>query len=339
MSSVEATQISGLEEIFGSEPFTVVNDCVELVDLCRASGTWAATFAELAADARRTPANAIAISSSYDTLPPAETIERLLGAARMLLLPQASFDGSIETCWYALQLLGAIDWAANTRRTRDVCRMLQTAPAVAMSSPRGTELKLLLGDVVNVVTCKEEAQLLPGEWAAIASYIEVGLIPPRHAAIPKHALSGTLFADGFAVAHHRANLEVAEPRARRAWRVLASIHERKGFPLRVEIEESRVRAIRTADGHDVTVELLDLVDPELDDIAIEVAFSTNAFRRPTEIDWLRNSPLHEAAGGIHVGMGSGVTGAHIDLVDTTCAWTPTPVPDTSTTVVLGARAD
>jgi hypothetical protein len=142
------------------------------------------------------------------------------------------------------------------------------------------------------------------------------------------------------VAHHRGNREIAEPRARRAWHALSSIYERQGFPLRVEVEQSRVRTIRTAQGHDVTAELLGLVDPELEDIAIEVAFSTNVFRIHTEIDWLRNSPLNEAAGGVHVGIGSGVTGAHIDLVDTTCTWTPAdPPPRRPPGVVLGARAD
>lgn len=324
-----AIRLPGLEAVFGPETFSIVSDNEELVGLCRAADASAATFAELVADVRLVPENAVAISSSYDTLPSTETIEQLLGTARMLLLPQASFDGTIETCTYALGLLGAIDWAANAERTRDVCRMLQTAASVVMRSPRGTALELSLGDEINVVACKEEPDLLPGEWAAIASYIEVGLIPPRHSSVPRHSVSGTLVADGFAVAHHRASRHLAEPRAGRAWGEVVSIYEAKGFPLRVEVRHSRVREIRSADGRDVTADLLGLVDPELEDITIEVAFSTNVFRTRTDIDWLRNSPLNEAAGGIHVGIGAGVTGAHIDLVDTSCIWTPVPAQSQS----------
>lgn len=38
------------------------------------------------------------------------------------------------------------------------------------------------------------------------------------------------------------------------------------------------------------------------------------------IDCRYNTPLNEAAGGMHVGIGSGVNGAHIDLVDTAARW-------------------
>ena len=45
-----------------------------------------------------------------------------------------------------------------------------------------------------------------------------------------------------------------------------------------------------------------------------MAFSTNAGIRPEFIDWTKNSQLNEGAIGIHVAVGEGLRGAHIDFI-------------------------
>ena len=47
---------------------------------------------------------------------------------------------------------------------------------------------------------------------------------------------------------------------------------------------------------------------------MEMAFSTNHGVIPENLDWTKNAQINEGALGIHVGLGDGLTGAHIDFI-------------------------
>jgi hypothetical protein len=47
---------------------------------------------------------------------------------------------------------------------------------------------------------------------------------------------------------------------------------------------------------------------------IEVAFSTNTGMKSETIDWNYNSVLNETSLGVHIALGDGATGAHIDFI-------------------------
>ncbi len=103
------------------------------------------------------------------------------------------------------------------------------------------------------------------------------------------------------------------PQAARAWEIFQLLRKEELFPLKVTIENSQVIRIQ-AGSKDITDELEILTNKRRQLLLTEMAFSTNESLDPGRIDWTINSQLNEGAAGIHVGIGDGLTGAHIDFI-------------------------
>lgn len=103
------------------------------------------------------------------------------------------------------------------------------------------------------------------------------------------------------------------PLATHAWELFQEYRQQGRFPLSLKIENSRVVEVLAGDK-DIKEQLTHLTNPKRKLVLTEMAFSTNAEINPQNIDWTKNSQLNEGALGIHVGIGDGLTGAHIDLI-------------------------
>lgn len=86
------------------------------------------------------------------------------------------------------------------------------------------------------------------------------------------------------------------------------------FPLTINLVRSRASSIVTRQGKDVAAEIRNLTNESYDLMLLEVAFSGNSGIRAADIDWRINSVMNEGAAGMHIGIGDGVTGAHIDFI-------------------------
>ncbi|MEG9884893.1 MAG: hypothetical protein V6Z86_09895, partial [Hyphomicrobiales bacterium] len=80
------------------------------------------------------------------------------------------------------------------------------------------------------------------------------------------------------------------------------------------IGHSRVVAIRTRSGNDVSDIFMREMDALLANNLIELALGTNAGAVPSSLDWRYNSPVNESALGFHVGLGDGSRCAHVDFM-------------------------
>jgi len=98
-----------------------------------------------------------------------------------------------------------------------------------------------------------------------------------------------------------------------AWGLIESLLKEGAFPLELTIVNSRIERAE-AGGRDLTPDLARLSNEKLEITLIEVAVSNNPGVNPTELDWGINSVLNEAAPGIPVAVGEGVTGAHLDFI-------------------------
>lgn len=113
---------------------------------------------------------------------------------------------------------------------------------------------------------------------------------------------------------HRRNWPLAQPSGRAAWRLLQRVREAGGFPLSLSLVNSRVTAVMTSEGQNLLPQLLSWVDVKNRDLVAELAFATSGVSLP--VDWSVNSAVNEASGGMHVALGAGVEGAHIDFIST-----------------------
>lgn len=257
------------------------------------------------------------MATTYDRLPDYVGWRDRFGESRVLIMPFISFDPRFAATTYTLELLAKAPVTDAVARNRQWLEFLATHAGPITLEGGGTSLTCALDDDVTVLRPKVEMELEVGEWESIGSYFEVGMVPVpedfRQGIRPGYTVDGVLEAAGCAVAHHRHVGEEAKQRSWRAWEVLQDAREQGAFPLRVEIERSRVNHV-WAGGEDLAPLLGDLSNPNLDRVLCEMAFSTNTAMDPAIIDWTHNSQLNEGAAGVHVAIGEGVTGAHIDFI-------------------------
>jgi hypothetical protein len=62
--------------------------------------------------------------------------------------------------------------------------------------------------------------------------------------------------------------------------------------------------------------LREVTNPAYDLTALEFSIGTNEISGEEGIDWAVNSQLNEGTRGIHIGLGEGVSAAHIDFIAT-----------------------
>jgi hypothetical protein len=80
----------------------------------------------------------------------------------------------------------------------------------------------------------------------------------------------------------------------------------------LEIKNSEVTKILTSSGEDILKLIRPLTDEVFHGKLIEVSFASLS---PSEnTDWSINSQINEAAGGVHIALGTGVEAAHIDFI-------------------------
>ncbi|MBO1438790.1 hypothetical protein [Meiothermus sp. CFH 77666] len=131
---------------------------------------------------------------------------------------------------------------------------------------------------------------------------------------PGYIVNGEVEVPGVAIAHHRIMPNQLTHLPKRAWQLLEGLFKERRFPLKIKIENSQLKEVRSADGTDFTDEIRELSNPQLELILVEMAVSNNPGLDVSNLDWSVNSVLNEGARGVHFAVGDGVTGAHIDFI-------------------------
>lgn len=239
--------------------------------------------------------------------------ERHFGKSACLMIPFRSFaqphNNSSEAEIYLLESLNKINLIDASTNVRQIIHALSSnSNYLKINSQLGTKLEIELGDNLQIVHPKTSPSIKPGEWVSIAQYLEVGIIPLAQK--NSFRVDGELHANGFAIAHHIIKANLALPEALTAWNKLSN--RKNGYI--VSIENNQCTSIKTSIGEEIKEEILVHTDASSRGKLLELAFSTiNMTDTP---NWGINSQINEAWGGIHIAFGAGVTGAHIDFIDT-----------------------
>ena len=230
--------------------------------------------------------------------------------SRVLLLPACSFDPSPEVVAYSLDLLAASDFERAVSRNRVWRQVLSRHPSPLVFRRPGSDAELtchLLGDVR--VHCATEVVLPRGEWEGPAGYFEVEM-ELFDAQARYFSLEGELVVDGLLAAkssNMAADLEPLHDEANDL------IRERGGPAGRLRAADNRIVAFEIG-GDDITDRLARLTGEMYERAFLEFSIGTNSVSAP--VDWSVNSILNEGLAGIHVAIGDGIGGAHIDFVST-----------------------
>lgn len=242
-------------------------------------------------------------------------IRKLFRKHRALVVPIASFDSGWEAALYTLKMLLLTDYVAATRLGRQWVQSISDhAGTLVFSSGeaggQGTRLACRLADDLQA-----DAWLTPeiqaGQWVSIASYCELSFTARSvRDWTGAFILDGTVVASGALVARDPRYSEAGDARIRDAIRVRDELAARG--PITLRMEKGRAVSV-TARGEDFTEAVRQVTNPDYELHAIELGIGTNLALLP-HVDWKFNAQVNEGAGVLHIGIGEGMTGAHMDFV-------------------------
>lgn len=264
--------------------------------------------AQLFADFREPrPAGVVFIPTRWEDLPrPAALRDRFRGTP-VLWVPLASFDARPDAAIYSLELLMHSDFSVAVANNRAVMMKLLAAKSGMEFNADGTHLSFSLEDEVYV-NSRTRVALAPAEHASIGAYFEVELGANWVDQEETFHVNGELLIRGALASHHREMPAELSAKIARADDLLTDLRTR--LPLTVQIEDSRV--VPGAFG-DLDAVMRELTNPMYDGLLTELAFGTNTAVNP-HVDWSFNSQFNEGMGGIHIALGDGLSGVHLDFI-------------------------
>ncbi len=300
-------------QVFGSLPL-VVSDSKIVLSWFKDAQFKVSTFADLHSLGHKELKNVVIFGMDKKDLPPSYTAwRRAFKSSRVLIFPLLAFDASMDAALYAIDLFSRSNLITATRHNQEWLKRLVSSKKPFIFRGNGCNLECEIKDGVTVMGPKTEPRILPGEWEGIGAFFEVGMVLDPEGFQSAYILNGELSIPGVAVAHHRQASDDVGIQASHAWEFLSDLHRQGKFPLKMTIHDSVVTNISTGDL-DIASNLLDLTNPNYGLLLTEMAISTNHDLPNEVIDWTINSQMNEGLPGIHVGLGDGLTGAHIDFI-------------------------
>ena len=301
-----------LTPVFGQTP-NFFSDSLELVNWLKSISCNAFEFKELDRLSAREKDNVVLIAMDEKTIPSYKAMNAYFSHSRVLVIPMLSFDSSIDAAIYTMTLLGRSTIETACQMNKQWLTLLLEHKGPFILRGNGCDLVCEIDDDVCVLAPKTSVQLDRGEWTSVGSYFEVAMVPQPDDFHPAFKVNGILSVPGIAVAHHRQMHADLLHLPLKAWSVVQQIQKQNLFPLQIKIENSCIISIVAGD-QDLADELEYLSNKRYELTLTEMAFGTNAGIQPEFIDWTKNSQLNEGAIGIHVALGEGLTGAHIDFI-------------------------
>jgi hypothetical protein len=302
-----------LAPMFGGANPTFLSDSRTLVNALNQRNLTARHSDELSSMTDADLANVVILPVQFKTAPAGKDIEKYLRDSAMLVLPIASFCGSDQGALYFLEKLGHMDVDMCVRGIVEWLDRVSSEETIRMIGA-GTDITVEISDEVFVMSPKTSKQIQPGEWASIAQYLEVALISYNATNRPNHHMEGTLAAEGAVVSYHRYAAPHVAAVAHDTWAFLESVRkDNPGEPFVIQVEDSQAVSV-TCGGRDVYPEIVAFANKAEHPYVGEFAFASDRKWDIDTVDWSVNSQLNEAVGGLHIGLGNGVNGAHIDFV-------------------------
>ena len=254
-------------------------------------------------------ANAVILATEFTNMPTRSALHDALKGARVLFVGLASFDGRPKAALYSLDLLFQTDFSVPLRRNNEWYDFLSEVDEPLTFEGDQTNLTGELGDPLSIIT-RLRLELDPGEWEAVGPFMEIAMLAQPGDVWQPFNLSGSLLVRGLAAARHIGMPKEYVSMHDETQDLIDDIADK--LPLTLEVKDSRMVACWAGDD-DIGPTLRRLSNEDYDSYFVEFAVGTNREIKPF-VDWRINSQMNEGAGGLHLALGDGLTGAHIDFI-------------------------
>lgn len=301
---------SGLRTLFGNGALpVVVSDSPYVLDRFDNSGFRTLSLDAVSKCGVEAPEDVLLIPALSSKHPDEDLLAALRHSA-VLVIPMLAFDAGKRAIDYMVDRLSKLSFTDACEKNLALVEHIQNVDGPITVRSAGCQLVVELGCDVDIMVPKVVPDISHGQWISIIQYLEVGIVP--NASNTSFRVNGTLLCEGVTIAHHLHSHFQSGPIAEEAWRLFNESRINDQFPLVMEIEDSRLKAVRNKDGNDIINHILPLTDEIKRGELTEVAFA--ALSASEDTDWSLNSQLNEPAGGFHIGIGAGESAAHIDFV-------------------------
>lgn len=316
-----ADQETTLHQIFPGGEIYAVCDCEWL----RVAAAYYGMVGVPVEDSSKLPPDANVVLFLRHSLVSSD-IRRRFPQARVLVVPIASFDPSLEAALYTQKLVTRTDYIAACAQGRYWVDNIasQAGPLVFLSGAGGqdggrdgaraaadrADLVCTFSDDLSAAAWLEPA-IGQGQWVSVGSFCELSFsTPPTHDMPAPFSLNGTAVATGVLVARDRRFTEVGDARIKAANELRRELVA--AAPISLRLADGVLAEVR-AGGRDYTDAVREATNPEHGLQALELGIGTNFSVLP-EVSWQVNSQMNEGAGPVHLGFGEGVSGAHMDFI-------------------------
>jgi len=294
-----------LSAIFDGDEPLFVSDSQDLTNLFHGFGLSAAHIGALPTPV---PTSIVLFWTDFKNLTRYGRLLATLTKARLFWMPLAAFDGSDAAAIYALRLLLATDFPQMVNRNRNIVSMLAASAGPFSFSDGKTGLTFTLQDEVPLAT-RTRIALKPGESTSLGFYCEVGMSMAVPSLDIPYKISGEFTAHRLLFARQRTALRELDWLFADGQRAVDTLKS-DFLPMKIEVIDNKFNPDCLNDLTDV---LLRTTNAEYDWRVSELAFGTNLITS-SMVDWSYNSQFNEGIGGLHIALGDGRTGIHIDFV-------------------------
>ncbi|MGH3373898.1 MAG: hypothetical protein ACRDP6_04070 [Actinoallomurus sp.] len=301
--------LGGLRQIFPAGDVVIVTDDEELAEYAADIGLQA-TLLDTVESLPETASVALFLRNSMVS----REIRMKFLKMRVLVVPVASFDRSLDVAKYTLELTRKTDYLKACEWNRYWTGNITEQPGPLIFSGHGTDLRCAFADKLSA-----DAWFTPeigvGKWISIGAYCEFSVTAPSSTNWRgAFEIEGTAVASGVLVAKDSRVSDVGEGRIEKAQKIRAEMVARG--PVTLRLRDGVLQSV-DAGGVDFTDAIREVTNPDYELHTLELGIGTNMSLLP-HVDWMVNSQLNEGAGTFHLGFGEGITGAHMDFVIEQC---------------------
>lgn len=303
-----------MHTLFGSEDFSILADSERFLDTCSVLGLKTANLAEI----ETLPRNSIIFSFSNIAAKRTLEIAQATPTKKSIFCAAQVFEPSLSCASYSLNLLLNSDFQKALQRQRATLSMLNSYESFLVAGSR-TIGQLTLLPKANPYALIEE-DIDNNFIHSVAEFFEVHYAHMNPKTPCPFAFSGALSISGVLMVLRKPNPTLPDDIKNRLQQLSDSIAKTGGL---LTVTENQVTSLRI--GNEEQLEVLIAAAGTRGLALTEFAIGVND-EIASLIDYRVNSQLNEGICGVHVAIGDGSSGYHIDFLSPAVSVTPMTNP-------------
>lgn len=299
-----------IHTLFGQEDITIIADSENFLKECSKLGYKTANIS----NTDRLPKNSIIFSFTNDAAKLTFEIAKGTQSKKCIFCATQVFDPSIDSALYGLKLLLESDFEQALKTQRSVLNMLNSHECFSLSgndthaqvniSPHAQPYGLIAEDIENDFI------------QSVAEFFEVHYAHMNPREPCPFSVSGTLKVSGILIVLRKPNPTLPEGLKSSLTRLSDLLSEEGAL---LSVKDNVITSLKTKNQEHI--ELLNLAAGPRGLKLTEFAIGVNESIE-TNIDFKINSQLNEGIRGVHLAIGDGSSGYHIDFLSPTVTVSP-----------------